>query len=534
MKRTSMKKIKETIRLGTGTDLSLRQIACAVRISRPVVTKYLTAFKSSGLTYDEIKEMNDNQIYALFFGNRYKWQDSNERYAILSSKFEYISHELTRRHVTLQKLWEEYIEQYPDGYSRSQFCEHFNRWRKSTELSMHLEHKAGDKMFVDFTGKKFYLTDKETGKLKAVETFVAILPCSQYTYVCATETQKTPDWIKGSQLAFRFFGGTTTAITPDCFKSAVTKHNRYDPDINPEYSRFAEHYDTVILPARPLHPKDKALVENSVKIVYSRIYASLRNRTFYTLSELNRAISEELVKYNDRKMQVSQTSRRELFEQHEQESLRSLPVTLYEHKTCCKATIQSNYHVLLSKDKRYYSVPYQYYSESVSGGRKKVKAELFYSRDSVEIYFKGERIAVHKRSHSQKYTTNPDHMPEKHRRYLERWNPEKIIALAKTKGPFVAELVEKLVSGHKHPEQSYKTCQGIIFLSRTYGCDRLDSACHKALHLEFCSYKAVRDMLKHNREEMDTEPDLSQGLVPDHGNIRGKEYFKTKLRELLE
>jgi transposase len=419
-----MKKIREVIRLGTNTDLSLRQISRALRLSRPVVTKYLTVFKSTGLTYDEIKNLNDDEVYELFFCNPGKEVNNNDRYALLSSKFEYFTNELKRKHVTLQKLWEEYIEENPTGYSRSQFFEHFARWRKSCELTMHIEHKAGDKMFVDFTGKKLYLTDKITGKRNPVETFVAILPASQYTFVCATETQKTEDWIIASEEAFWYFGGTTKAITPDCYKSAVKRPNRYEPDINPEYSHFADHYNTVILPARPLHPKDKALVENAIKIVYHWIYASLRDQVFYTLKELNRAISVQLVKYNSKKMQTTGISRLQLFERIEKNSLGSLPLTLYERKRCSKATIQSNYHVLLTEDKRYYSVPYRYYSESIQDNKNKVKAELYYTRDIVEIYFKNVRIAVHKRSCSgNKYITNPNHMPEKHRRYLERWNP---------------------------------------------------------------------------------------------------------------
>lgn len=534
MKRTSMKKIKKIIQLGENDQLSFRDISRAVNISRPVVTKYLTIFRSSGLTYDEIKNFSDEYIYELITGNRKDERYNDDRYAVLSSKFEYLLKESKRKHVTLQKLWEEYIEENPDGYSRSQFFEHFARWRKSCEITMHLEHKAGDKAFVDFTGKKLYLTDKETEKKIPVETFVSILPASNYTYVCATQSQKTDDWIKGTEEAFWYFGGTTTAITPDCFKSAVKKYNRYDPEANPVYSQFADHYGTVILPARPLHPKDKALVENAVKIVYSWIYASLRNEVFYTLEELNRAISEQLEKYNTKKMQASGLSRRELFEKIEKNCLNDLPITLFERKEYSKAVIQSNYHVRLRADKRYYSVPFRYYEES-HRGKKTIKADIYYTRESVEIYYGSERIAIHKRASSgSKYITKPEHMPEKHRRYLQRWNPEKIISLAKTKGSSVAELVEKLISRHKHPEQSYNTCRGIIFLSRTYGMDRLDKACKKALYLGYCSYKAVSDILRHNQEEMEIQPELFSDLLPQHMNVRGKEYFKERLKEATD
>ena len=282
-----------------------------------------------------------------------------------------------------------------------------------------------------------------------------------------------------------------------------------------------------------MHPKDKALVENAVKIVYHWIYASLRNKIFYTLGELNREILTQLEKYNSKKMQVSKLSRSASFEKIEENALKPLPVTLFEYKSCSKASIQSDYHVKLSEDKKYYSVPYKYYSESLKNGSKKVKADIYYTNDVVEIFFKGERIAVHKREYSdKKYITNPEHMPEKHKRYLERWNPEKMINLASSRGKNAALFIEKIIAGHKHPEQSYKTCRGIIFLSNSYGNTRLDKACKKALYLGYFSYNAVSDMLKNNNEDFEEEPDLFSQLLPEHKNIRGKNYYKTKLLEL--
>lgn len=528
-----MKKIKEIIRLYTSTGLSNRKIARACNISRPIVTKCISLFNSSGFSYNEINSLDEQSINDLFFPNSRSKSLSNERYSYLSSRFEYFLEELKRPHVTLTKLWEEYIEENPDGYGRSQFCEHFNQWRKSCELTMHLEHKAGDKMFVDFAGKKLYLMDKITGKKIPVETFVAILPASLYTFVCAAESQKTKDWIKCTQEALWYFGGSTNAITPDCFKSAVKKYNKYDPEINPEYSMFADHYDAVILPARPMHPKDKALVENAVKIVYHWIYASLRNKVFYTLGELNRTILIELEKFNSKKMQVSKLSRIQLFEKIEKNVLKPLPNKLFEYKKCAKASIQSDYHVKLSEDKKYYSVPYKYYSESLKTGNNKIKADIYYTNDAVEIFFKGQRIACHKRDYTNlKYITNPEHMPEKHKRYLERWNPEKMINLAKSKGKDVSGLVEIIIAKHKHPEQSYKTCRGIIFLANSYGAARLDKACKKAVYFGYHSYKAVSDMLKNNNEEFEEEEDLFSQTLPEHKNIRGKNYYKNKLLEL--
>lgn len=522
-----MKKIREIIRLSVTTDLSLRKIARASGVSRPVVSEYINSFKNIGLSYEEIEKLNNDDLLLIIQKN---YNTSNERYTQLSLKFEYYTQELKKRHVTLQKLWEEYIAENPQGFSRSQFCYHFQMWRKSCELIMHIEHKAGDKMFVDYTGKKLFITDKITGKKQDVETFVAILPASHYTYVCVTENQKTYSWIKATEEAIWYFGGTTKAIVPDCCKSVVTRASRYEPDINPEYARFAEHYNTAIIPARPLHPNDKALVENAVKIVYNWIYAGLRNQVFYSIAELNHAILNELEKYNAKKMQVSGISRLELFNNTEKYTLSNLPISLYEPKTPCKATIQSNYHVILSEDKHYYSVPYLYYTKSIQQN-KKVKAELLYTDETVEIYYKNERIAVHKRDKTKNgYTTKPEHMPESHRAYLERWNPEKIINLAKSKGEEVALLVGKIINNHKHPEQSYNTCRGIIFLSKTYGNERLNKASKKALYFNRYSYKAVREILIHNREDFEEQPDLFDSL-PEHSNIRGAKYYSNKVKE---
>jgi transposase len=525
-----MKSIREIIRLSVETDSSLRTISRATLVSRPVVNEYIRKFRYSGLTYEEIKGMDDDSLLMVFKDKTVSMQD---RYSQLSKKFDYYLAELKKPYVTIEKLWEEYIHENPQGFKRSQFFNHLQKWRAACKLTMHIEHKAGDRMFIDFTGKKLYITDRQTGVKKPAETFVAILPASHVTFVQAVENQKTESWIKGSEEALWYFGGTPKIIVPDCAKAAVNKATRYEPFINSEYARFAEHYEVIVLPARPHHPDDKALVENAVKIVYHWIYASLRDQVFYSIGDLNHAIRKELENYNSKKMQGTGLSRKELFETTEKNSLGQLPLQLYESKESCKATIQSNYHVLLSADKQYYSVPYSFYGKSLQQIGLKTKAEILSTRDSVEIYFKNERIAVHKRARpGVKYTTNPEHMPESHRAYLERWNPEKIIALAKSAGIDVATMVEKIISRHVHPEQSYNTCRGIIFLAKSFGNDRLNKACKTALYFKQYSYKAVKEILDHKREEFTPEPDLFDPL-PEHSNIRGCEYYQKSLKEEL-
>lgn len=271
MRRISMNKIREIIRLKQQCHLSERAISRALHLSRPVIAQYLININNSGLSYDEIQNMDDDSLTEILSGRKTK----PARYLRLSEQFDYFTKELKRTGVTLERLWQEYRAEDPDGYSYTQFCYHFQVWRSSCELTMHLEHKAGDKMFADFTGKKLTYIDRQTGEVKEAEVFVAILPASQLTYVEAVESQQKPDWFRVNQNALHYFGGVPKAVVPDNLKSAVHKANFYEPDINPEYSDFARHYQTVILPARPNRARDKAMVEGTVRIVYAWIFAAL-------------------------------------------------------------------------------------------------------------------------------------------------------------------------------------------------------------------------------------------------------------------
>ena len=361
-RRIPMKKIREAIRLHEDCKLSIRKISKALNVSRPVIDQYLIDFRASGLRYEDIEHMDDDSLLESLKSNSLK---QNEKYQILASKFEYITKELKRVGVTKQILWEEYRAEHPDGYSYSQFCYHYQVWQESSELSMHIDHKAGDKMFVDFTGKKMSIVDRFTGEITEVETFVAILGASQLTYVEALSDQKKHSWIQGNKHALEYFGGVPRGIVPDCLKSGVTKADRYEPDINPEYYDFARHYNTTILPARPGKPRDKALVEGAVKIVYSWIFAALRDEVFHSLEDLNRAIREKLEEYNSRKMQKVGLSRRELFIETEKIELKPLPIEEYEIRNFKRLKVQFNYHIYLSDDKHYYSVPFKHRGKQV-------------------------------------------------------------------------------------------------------------------------------------------------------------------------
>ncbi|MBU4257612.1 IS21 family transposase [Patescibacteria group bacterium] len=345
---------------------------------------------------------------------------------------------------------------------------------------------------------------------------MATLGASQLTYAEACYTQQKADWIRANENALWYMGGVPRAIVPDCLKTGVSKGDKYDPDINPEYADFARHYGTVILPARPHSPQDKALVENAVKIVYSRVFAPLRDQAFYSLYDLNQTIIERVNEHNDRFFQRINISRKQLFKEIEQSILKPLPSEKYELRSFQSVKVQFNYHVFLSCDNHYYSVPYQHRGKRV---------KIIYADSYVEIYHNNIRIAFHKRDRSRnKYTTTPEHMPPNHRFYND-WSPEKMIEWAEKKGSFVRELVEKILEKSAHPEQAYKVCLGIINLSKKYGEGRVDRACKRALEFHYYSYKAVQNILEKGLDKIDEAPLFHQKL-PEHENIRGSEYYR--------
>lgn len=348
-KRIHMKKIRGIIRLKETGELSERQIAKALNISRPVVAWYIKDFRSSGLTYEQSRKMHDSQLLALFEKKR----SGNANCEKLIEKFPGYLQELKKTGVTLMALYSKYQKEHPEGYSYSQFCYHFQVWTNASKLTMHIDHKAGDKMFVDYAGKKLEIVDPQTEEIHLAEVFVAILGASQLTYVEASASQKTEDWIRSNERAFLYFKGVTHAIVPDKLKSGVTTSNKYEPRINFMFDDFADHYGTVILPARVRRPQDKALVENAVKMVYQRIYAPLRNRTFFSLEELNEAIWVLLERHNNKQFQRLKISRRGLFEKIEKAALKALPKERYAIKQCRELTVQFNYHVELREDRHY-------------------------------------------------------------------------------------------------------------------------------------------------------------------------------------
>lgn len=512
-KRIDMRKVRELLRLHFTQGQSVRQSAKIVGIGKSAASEYISGLKNSGLTYQSIEKLSDTDLLQILNNKK---ETENNRYQVILEQFSYIEKELKRTGVTLQLLWQEYKTTHPDGYAYSQFCHHYSKWKEDQKVSMTMEHKAGDKLFVDFTGKKLSFIDPKTGEQTECEVFVAVLGASGQSYVEATLSQKQADWITVNQNALRFYGGVPTAIVPDCLKSAVIKADKYEPEINRTYNDFADHYNTIILPARALHPKDKSLAENFVRNAYTHIFAPLRNQTFYSLEELNIAIKEKLNTYNNKNFQGKDHSRQNLFDQIEKQQLKPLPLDAYEIRTFNILKVHYNYHIYLSEHKHYYSVPYRYVGKRVT---------VVYNNRTVEIFYNNIRIASHKKGiYAYKHTTTADHMPQNHRQTSE-WTSERFTNWAGKISEATKELITRILDSRKHPEQAYKSCMGILQLAKKYDKEDFIEACKKALALNCLQYKFIKNTLENKTFNLNTEEELSILPIPIHDNIRGKEYY---------
>jgi len=516
-KRINMKKIRDIIKLKIKTDMSERQIARALNVSRPVVSEYWNIFKRSNVSYEQITDMADSELIKLFEKRNHQ---KSALYKTLCDYFPYFVKELGRKGVTLQLLWREYKEKHHGGYEYSQFCYHFQIWRNASEVTMHIVHKAGDKMFVDYAGDKMSIIDPKTGKEIPVEVFAAILGSSGLTYAEASMSQEKEEWIRSNERALWYFGGVPKAIVPDNLKSGVTGSDPYEPSINPTFDDFADHYGTVIIPARVRKARDKALVENAVRLIYMRIYAPLRNRKFYSLCELNQAIRELLDKHNATPFQRLDYSRRDLFEEVEKKALQPLPAEKYPLKHTKYVTVQINYHVELREDRHYYSVPHW-----IKKRAEKTTVKMVYDERIVAIYYDNVRIAQHMRDRTPNgYTTIPEHMPSHHRFYA-LWSAERIINWGSSYGDEVVEVLKRILKMRKHPEQAFKVCLGILNLAKKHGESRLQKACKKANQYGLYSLKRIESMIKFMREE-EKQPELPwEKPLPIHENIRGSSYY---------
>lgn len=510
-KRLSMRNIREILRLRFDCGQTNRKIARSCRIGRTTVADYLMRVSAAGLSWPLPAELDDVTLERLLFPPQEAQPDDRP----LPSWSE-IHKELRRKGVTLALLWQEYKEKNPDGYQYSWFCQLYKSWAGTIDLVMRQEHRAGEKMFVDYAGQTVPIVDRLTGEIHEAQIFAAVLGASSYTYAEATWSQGLPDWIGSHVRAFTFFGGVTEVTIPDNLKSGVSKACRYDPEINPTYQEMAAHYGTVILPARVRKPRDKAKVENGVQLVERWILAALRNHTFFSLSELNREIRRLLTILNARPFKKLPGSRKELFESLDRPALKPLPVTPYQYAEWKKATVNVDYHVEL--EGHYYSIPYQ------MAGK---KLEIRYTAVTVECLYRGKRVASHRRSYLKgRHTTLAEHMPPRHRKYLA-WTPERFLRWAAKIGPETAKLTEQILANRRYPQQAYRTLFGILRLGKSYTNERLEAACRRALAIGTTSYRSVESILKTGLDSKPLPDEQEQSKPLRHHNVRGSQYYQT-------
>lgn len=494
--------------------ISNRKSADLTGIHRNSINTYVNLFTGSGQSYERLLLLSDKELHELF---PTPGTIDNERYQTLSSHFNYFLKELKKPGGTRQVLWKEYLLKHPNGYSYTQLNEHFNRWLKRIKSSGKLDHKAGDKVYIDYTGKKLNYVDKATGEIIQVEVFVGILPCSGYTFVEASPSQKLEDFIGSMNNCLRYYGGVPTAIVPDNLKSAVTKGSKYAPVINKTFKGFALHYSSTINPTRTYSPQDKALVEGAVKLVYQRIFYPLSKMTFFSLSDLNKEIAKLLVVYNDYLLSNIKVSRRQQFLTIEQSFLAPLPAEKYEVKQYRKATVQKMGYIFISTDKNYYSVPYRFIGK---------KVEVSYNRQSVEVHYNRERIASHQRNcQPGKYSTIKDHLSSTHQFY-RNWSPEFFQKLAQPQGNAVVDYFKALIESKDYPEVAYKQCLGILSLAKTHEKGRLNNACKRGLTFHRYGFKIIQNILTNNMDlESQNESDPNY-TIDQHENIRGATYYQ--------
>lgn len=507
--------IKQILRLrlqGKSTKCIARQSG----VSRNTVKKYLQLVGNMEKGIEGLIGMGDPELEELFTGRSDRDDQACRELKEMLPKY---AGELEKVGVTRWILWGEYRANHSHGYSYSRFCHYLQQYLERKGATMHIDHQPGECVYVDFAGKKLSLADSVTGELRQVEVLVALLGFSQHTYVEAVEGQKLGDFIGAAENALHSFGGSPRAIVSDNLKSAVKKASRYEPDVNESFLDFANHYNMVAAPARPYKARDKALVESAVRIIYSRVYAALRNRVFTSLGELNAAIRECVDKHNHTPFQGAEESRRDRLEKQERSFLQKLPVNRFEMKSIVELTVQKNCHVRISENKNYYSVPYRYIGK---------KVRVIYTQSHVSIYYQGTRIAYHARSLKPgAYITVKEHMSSTHRFYLE-WSAQKFINWAMDIDPLVADYIEKLIASKPYPEQAYKSCLGILHLARKEEKSHLVAACKRASSLGVYNYNFIKNQLQSKTcLQSETNPEGGkQYRLPLHENIRGASVFQ--------
>ena len=505
-----MRKIKDVLRLRFEVGLSQRQIARSCGLGKTTVIECLRRFEQSGLLWPAAAELDEATLERTLYPPPPGVATDCRALPDWAS----VHRELRRKGMTLTLLWHEYKAAHPEGYQYSWFCDQYRAWAGKLDVVMRQEHRAGEKLFVDYAGQTVEVVDRHTGEVRQAQIFVAVLGASNYTYAEATWTQQLPDWIGAHVRAFGFLGGTSEVVVPDNLRSGVSKAHRYEPDLNPTYAELARHYGVAVLPARARRPRDKAKAEVAVQMVERWILAVLRHRSFFSLAELNREIARLLERLNTRPFKKLPGSRRALFEQLDRPALRPLPAQPYVFAEWKKVRVNIDYHVEV--DGHYYSVPYQLV-------RKQLEAR--FTARTVECFYKGQRVASHLRSSLKgRHTTVAEHMPASHRHYAE-WTPQRLIRWAEKMGPATAAVIQTILERRVHPQQGFRSCLGILRLGKGFGEQRLEAACRRALRLGACSYKSIESILRQGLDRKALPEPQERELSIEHANLRGSQYY---------
>lgn len=507
--RLSMRNVREILRQKLQLKSTHRAVAVAVGVSAGAVGSVMVRWNKLGLTWEQVESLSEDELEQRLYGPRLPSTAARPMPDML-----WVHRELKRPAVTLELLHLEYLERHPDGYRYSRFCDHYNEWLAKQRLSMRQVHRAGEKVFIDYSGRKPVVIDPVTGEAREAELYVSVLGASSFVFAEATWTQQLADFIGSTTRALEFFGGVPGALVIDNLKSGVTKADRYEGDVNRTFEEMARHYGTVVLPARPYKPKDKAKVEVSVQVVQRWILARLRNRTFHSLGELNLAIDELLQALNQRVTRHLKRSREQLFTELDKPCLKPLPQTRYEVAYWKTVKPNIDYHVEVFD--HLYSVPHALRTEQLDARA---------TATTVELFLRGNRVASHARSFKGGHTTLGEHMPSAHRAHSE-WTPSRFLHWAGEIGPMTQTLVQAILDERPHPEMGYRSCLGILRLSRKHGADRLEKACARAVRVRARSYRHVATILEKGLESAPLPSDEPSTTLPLlHENIRGRDYY---------
>lgn len=516
MRRICMNKIKEVLRLKYLNQLSNRQIQSITGISRNSVANYVNGFIALGVSLEMIFECKETELEQLFHPDKPTPAMKQVALGLIHPDWNQIRLELANKGMTRALLYEEYKNRQPDLYSYSQFNRYYNRFIQSINPSMRQVYYGGDRLFIDYSGLTMPIVDQQTGEISKAQIFVSVLGASGYTFVHATPTQSTKDFVASHVLAFRFYEGVPNILVPDNLKAAVISHKKGVVKLNESYADMARHYGVAIEPARPYKPQDKSKVELGVKAIQRWILMKLRHHTFFSVDALNQHINLLLDGYNHKIIRRLNQSRTELFAILDKPFLHPLRANTYLYKEFKTATVGVDYHVELEGSG--YSVPYQYLGK---------KVEITYSSSSLIIAFEGEIIAHHpKLSHPYHDSTHIEHMPKDHEYHYEKWNPRRILNWANSIGVHTAALMQSIMNSKSHQVRGYKSCMAILGFSKTYSKDALEMASVVACELNIHKVASIESMLKTKSYLLHNPPiSANNTLLNHHENIRGSAYY---------